>query len=366
MSEEALRTSNKGKRPIIEESFEVCKKATFDRSSFTTPKLAQRFHLHFANWTIIQGRNIDFAKLSYFHFDVLFVRMSWLPIVSVKEIFYPRVVKCFYSNMTFKDEGPISTMINGILEIPNEGVCLYEAKKWPRVEGFKPAEAIQRLCGYLRSSRPTSHSLTVLSHILQHMISYIFIPKGGPCSNSEDSVFPYGMFVTKIVKYFNVNLRNKKDGKKLKSFDTYDRVSLWRMHLSSVLPSEVDVSSDNGPSQDKEYENQDVEGRTSENANVTRIPSTGGVRARADANHPSQIAKNDAKASDNLNAQISSLGTCLEEMTLANDRRLTSLENHIDGFHEEFREGMQVIQGQHDEMMVFLQSHFPLHGPDHI
>ena len=140
-----------------------------------------------------------------------------------------------------------------ILDIPNEGVCLYEGKKWPRVEGFKAAEAMQRLCGYPKSGRPTSHSLTVLSCILQHMISYIFIPKGGHQDNvsfleaflvdsilterkvnmgyiffwhmkasslSEDSVLPYGMFITKIVKCFNVNLRNETDGKKLKSFDT--------------------------------------------------------------------------------------------------------------------------------------------------
>ena len=86
--------------------------------------------------------------------------MGWLPIVSVKEFLYPRVVKCFYCNMTFEDEGPISATINGIqinfdvtelcqiLDIPNEGPCLYESKKWPRVDGFKPAEAILRLCGY--------------------------------------------------------------------------------------------------------------------------------------------------------------------------------------------------------------------------
>ena len=43
-------------------------------------------------------------------------------------------------------------------------------KKWPRMEGFKAAEAIQRLCGYLKSGRPTSHSLAVLSRILQPLI----------------------------------------------------------------------------------------------------------------------------------------------------------------------------------------------------
>ena len=51
------------------------------------------------------------------------------------------------------------------------------------------------------------------------------------CSLSEDSALPYDMFITKIVKYFNVNLRNETDGKKLKSFDTYDRPSLRRMHF---------------------------------------------------------------------------------------------------------------------------------------
>ena len=75
--------------------------------------------------------------------------MGWLPIVSIKEFLYPRVVKCFYCNMKFEDEGSISTTINGvqinfdvpelrqILDIPNEGVCLYEAKKWPRWKVLK-------------------------------------------------------------------------------------------------------------------------------------------------------------------------------------------------------------------------------------
>ena len=104
--------------------------------------------------------------------------MGWLPIVFVKEFLYPMVVKCFYCNMKFEQEGSISTNVNGvqinfdvaqlclILDIPNERACLYEAKKWPRVEGFKLAEAIQWLCGYQKAGRRTSHSLTVLSRIL--------------------------------------------------------------------------------------------------------------------------------------------------------------------------------------------------------
>ena len=140
-SDGAQRTTNKGKRSAVEASAEVRKKATFDRSTFATPNLAQRFHIHFANRTVISGRNIDFVKLNFFHFDVLFARMCWLPIVFVKEFVYPRIVKCFYCNMKLEDEGPITMSINGvsinfdvaelckILEIPNEGVLCYEQNK---------------------------------------------------------------------------------------------------------------------------------------------------------------------------------------------------------------------------------------------
>lgn len=132
------------------------------------------------------------------------------------------------------------------------------------------------------------------------------------CSLSEDSILPYGMFITKIVKNFNVNLQREIDNKKLKSFDTYDRASLRRMHFvrkkdgswgrkSSVLPSKVDVSLDDGAST-KENENDNVEGRHTENKNATELPSNDGIGAKAVANHPSQTARNEAKASDNLNA----------------------------------------------------------------
>lgn len=47
---------------------------------------------------------------------------------------------------------------------------------------FKLGEAVQGMCGLESSNvttRPPCHSLTVLSRILQHMISYIFLHKGG-------------------------------------------------------------------------------------------------------------------------------------------------------------------------------------------
>ncbi|KAJ9709370.1 hypothetical protein PVL29_001037 [Vitis rotundifolia] len=242
--EVAKSSANKGKRATIDQNVE----------------LAQRFNLHFANRTMIPSRNIDFSKFSYFQFDRLFKRMGWLPIMFVKEFLYPR-----------------------------------------------------RLYGCQKGGRPTSHLLTVLSRILQYMIFYNFIPKGGhrddvpfleaflidsilierkinmgniifrhmkACLLREDSVLPYGMFITKIAKYFNVNLRNKTDSKKLKSFDTYDQASLRHMHF--VCKKDA--------------------GRDTENENVTAIPLNDDVEAKAVADHPSQIARNEAEASNNLNA----------------------------------------------------------------
>ena len=55
-SDGAQRTTNKGKRPILEASAEVRKKATFDRSTFTTPELAQRF---LTSWEPVQQVQLD-------------------------------------------------------------------------------------------------------------------------------------------------------------------------------------------------------------------------------------------------------------------------------------------------------------------
>ena len=90
--------------------------------------------------------------------------------------------------------GPIPTSMNGveikfdvaqlceILGIENVGMKIFESKSWPKVGGFSRVEAMQGMCKFPFSNvttRPQAHSLIVLSKILQHMISYIFIPKGG-------------------------------------------------------------------------------------------------------------------------------------------------------------------------------------------
>ncbi|KAJ9691721.1 hypothetical protein PVL29_013798 [Vitis rotundifolia] len=131
------------------------------------------------------------------------------------------------------------------------------------------------------SSNTNKGKRSAVNKNVEHMKAY---------SLSEDSVLPYGMFITKIVKYFNVNLQNEINNKKLKSFDTYDQLSLRRMHFvcnkdgswegkSFMPPSDVDVSSNNGSS-DEENENEDIEGRGAENENAIEISSNDGQEQR--------------------------------------------------------------------------------------
>ena len=60
--------------------------------------------------------------------------------------------------------------------------------------------------------------------------------------------------------------------------------------------------------------------------------------------HPSERARNKAKVSDNLNVEIRYIATHLEEMALANDGQLTSLERRIDRFKKDFQASKQVIR----------------------
>ena len=62
-------------------------------------------------------------------------------------------------------------------------------------------------------------------------MGYIIFRHMKACSSSEESVLLYGMFITKIVKFFYVNLWRETDGENLKSFDTYNWASLRQMQF---------------------------------------------------------------------------------------------------------------------------------------
>ena len=98
---------------------------------------------------------------------------------------------------------------------------------------------------FLVDNIPIERKINMRYIIFQHM---------KVCPLSEDSVLPYEMFITNIVKIFNVNLHRKSDGKKLKSFNTYNLALMHCMQFvhkkdglwgrkSFVDLTEVDVPS---------------------------------------------------------------------------------------------------------------------------
>lgn len=54
---------------------------------------------------------------------------------------------------------------------------------------------------------------------------------------SRDSILPYGMFITKIMKFYDVNLHQEIDIKRLKLFDTYNITFLCLMQFEHKLNS---------------------------------------------------------------------------------------------------------------------------------
>ncbi|RVW75047.1 hypothetical protein CK203_056003 [Vitis vinifera] len=87
-------------------------------------------------------------------FEGLFIRMGWLPVVTIFEPIFPTLVFGFYSRVTYGLGGPITSTVRGveiilspdsicrIFDIPSVGLRVYESKAWPTVSCFKPREAI--------------------------------------------------------------------------------------------------------------------------------------------------------------------------------------------------------------------------------
>ena len=87
-------------------------------------------------------------------------------------------------------------------------------------------------------------------------------------------------------------------------------------------------------------ENHDREGEGTHNENAIKLQKDNGTGAQAVADHSCETIRNKVEVSNNLNAQINFIGTHLDEMALANDGRLTSLDWKIDRFEEDFKGSM--------------------------
>ena len=113
--------------------------------------------------------------------------------VTISEPIFPTLIRTFYSRVTYGLGGSIISTVRGveitlspesicrIFDIPSVGLRVYKSKVWPTVPGFKPREAIQRLCELADTQgmvKPSAHSLTMISRILHHMVCSILLPRG--------------------------------------------------------------------------------------------------------------------------------------------------------------------------------------------
>ena len=151
-----------GKRPTEPsqpDQMEANRKARYETTLFSSVEEYQRYKQKFAQRKVVPGRSINFSQLQYFGFEELFSQMGWLPVVTIFEPIFPTLMCAFYSRVTYGLGEPVMSMVRGveirlspesicrIFYIPLVGLWVYESKVWPTMPGFKPREAIQRLCG---------------------------------------------------------------------------------------------------------------------------------------------------------------------------------------------------------------------------
>ncbi|RVW93905.1 hypothetical protein CK203_028145 [Vitis vinifera] len=447
-----------GKHPAEpSQQTEARRKARYDTALFGSVEDYQRYKTHFAKRKVVPGRNINFFQLQSLGFKGLFIRMGWLPIVTVYEPIFSTLVRAFYSRMTYGLGGPIRTTVRGveielspesicrILDIPPVGLRVYEAKAWPTIPGFEPREAIQRLCGLADAhgmGKPSAHSLTVPSRVLHHMICSILLPRGGhrdevsyyeallvdslltgrrihvgyvmmrhmmSCCESTTRVLPYGYFLTRVFKDAGVDLSRETEFEAPSIYDTYDEHSLGRMKLEKApdgswvrkaerqtrghdqLHPGVEEEDEIREMEDGLDPQRDLEQRGPE-LDIPPPHQSEGIHVEATFSKPmmtepsfptgpssqpsfTELPSQAPHAPEHppwmdLSAQISSLGTRMEELVVVHDTRFYSMEHRIDqyqaGFTSQFEQLVQRIErlesrqeSQHEEMMAYLRFVFP-------
>ncbi|RVW98981.1 hypothetical protein CK203_033750 [Vitis vinifera] len=280
--------------------------------------------------------------------------------------------------------------------------------------------------------KPSAHSLTVPSRVLHHMICSILLPRGGhrdevsyyeaflvdslltgrrihvgyvmmrhmmSCCESTTRVLPYGRFLTRVFKDAGIDLSRETEFKAPSIYDTYDEHSLGRMKLekapdgSWVRKAERQARGHDQlhPGVEEEDEIREMEDGLDPQRDLEQrgpeldIPAphrSGGIHVEATFSEPMMTEPSFTEPPSqaphapehppwmDLSAQISSLGTRMEELAVVHDTRFYSVEDRIDqyqaGFTSQIEQLAQRIErlesrqeSQHKEMMAYLRSVFP-------
>ena len=262
---------------------EARRKARFDTTLFSVVKDYQRYKQKFTQRKVVPGRSVNFSQLQYFWFEGLFIRVGWLPIVTISKLIFSTLVRAFYLRAIYGLGGPIISTVRGVeIQMDPESIyCIfdiapirlrvYESNVWPTVPSFKPREAIQRMCRLVDPQgmgKPSAHSLIVISRILHHMICSILLPRDRhrdevsyldaflvdfiltgiqihvgylmmmhmiSCCDSMTRVLPYDRFLTRVFKDVEVDLSKEIDFEAPSIYNTYDEQSLGWMKFEKTL-----------------------------------------------------------------------------------------------------------------------------------
>ncbi|CAL1378958.1 unnamed protein product [Linum trigynum] len=156
------------------------------------------------NRRVAPGRPLTTDAYAYFEdygFLALFVEQDWMKVMSLNVPYYPKMIQYFYNNIVYQHSTnglihAFKSYVNGVeictiknvlaevLETPNMGKRNNSYNAWNETQ-FSRTKQIQTVCGLAEEeyvedrSRPTICQLTVQVTVLNHMVSYNILPKGG-------------------------------------------------------------------------------------------------------------------------------------------------------------------------------------------
>ncbi|QHO49670.1 uncharacterized protein DS421_1g16010 [Arachis hypogaea] len=237
-------------------------------------------------------------------FSTLFDKLKWTPLFKIRMLVYPNLIRKFYVNMMYHDGALHSYVkkvhltlnketISAALGYEDEGPRVYMSGKWDSQVGITLQTALSQVCenfSALDGTILTHKALSPVKMLLYRSINHILMPQSSSyqrvtvcdtlvlfavlnsasisfaylmvrhmwdCVRSDKKAnLPYGIFLTCIFEYFNVDLLNEPvenrvstlkgggifgavKGKKGKSSIAFDSESEYHPSKSSKLSESV-------------------------------------------------------------------------------------------------------------------------------
>ncbi|RVW57549.1 hypothetical protein CK203_093077 [Vitis vinifera] len=186
----------------------------FDTTLFSIVEDYQRYKQKFAQRKVVPGRSINFSQLQHFEFEGLFIRMGWLPVVTISEPIFPTLVYAFYSRATYELGGPIISTVRGVeIQLDPKSICriLDIALVGLSIPHGLHSDEETDSRGI---STDDAHNIMLREH---------------------DPLTPYGRFLARVFKDVGVDLSRETDFEAPNIYDTYDEQSLGQMKFEKTL-----------------------------------------------------------------------------------------------------------------------------------